>query len=135
MATGERSTLSIGECAREWATKALAGPPHTDLHWLIATAFVSGGAEQTKRDGTYPCDDERPSDVAQLAAEVARELRKTHGIRAMRHHKNGVFVGEYYYDMACKERWMRLGPIAIAAEIKKLECARTMQDAGETNAT
>ncbi len=75
--------------------------------------------------------DPRPADFAQLAAEVARELRKTHGIRAMESGKFGVFVGLYYYDMACKEHWTPLGPIAIASEIKKLECARAMQDAGD----
>lgn len=75
--------------------------------------------------------DHRPADPVQLATEVARELRKTHGIRAMRSHRSGVFVGEYYYDMACKEEWTPLGPIAIAAEIKKLEAIRAMQDAGD----
>ena len=75
--------------------------------------------------------DPRPAAPAQLAAEVAKELRQTHGIRAMVDGKCGVSIGGYYYDMVCKEHWTPLGPIAIAAEIKKLECARAMQDAGD----
>lgn len=75
--------------------------------------------------------DPRPSDCAQLAAEVARELRKIHGIRALVQGKEGVSIGGYYYHIASKEYWTQLGPRTIAAEIKKLECARAMQDAGD----
>lgn len=147
MPTGECSTLSIGECAREWATKALSGPPNTDLHWLIATAFVSGGAEQAKRDGTYPCDDERPVDLAELARQVAIELRKR-GIRAMAcagiacvdiggfTHPITTTHPTFSYETYCIQwsRFDNLGPVGCANEIQALETKRAQDWAGD-NAT
>lgn len=75
--------------------------------------------------------DHRPADPAQLAREVAQELRKTHGIRAMDSGNFGVFIGPRYHETH-KVEWTQLGPIAIALEIKKLEAISAMQDAGDT---
>jgi len=140
----------IGDCAKEWADKALDGPPVADINWLLRTAFISGAAEQAYCAPTYPQDDPRPSDPAELARQVAMELRK-HSLfaavffddepttiyvqRPQRSRLNVVgsrFPDTYWAPLfVLSQEFDGMGPIAIADEIQAAEVRRAQEWAGD----